>query len=136
MTAKTAENKASINVTSEIGQLRRIMIHRPDIGIGKIIPTKFQDWMYDDIVHLASMKKEYDEYIKILLYFLDPEKIDWIRQQPQTGSPDEEDNDSLNPGHPRYFNSDKVIDVQTVLGKLLSLQTADGVGLPLRCPQR
>ena len=119
-------------MTSEIGQLRRIMIHRPDIGIGKIIPTKFQDWMYDDIVHLPSMKKEYDEYIKILLYFLDPGKIDWIRQQPQTGSPDEEDNDCLNPGHPRYFNSDKVIDVQTVLGKLLSLRTADGQPNPIR----
>ena len=50
-----------IHITTVIGDLKRIMIHRPDIGIGKIIPTKFSDWMYDDIVHLDSMKKEYDE---------------------------------------------------------------------------
>jgi arginine deiminase len=126
MTDKTVSFEPGINVTSEIGHLRRIMIHRPDIGIGKIIPSKFQDWMYDDIVHLPSMKKEFDEYIKILLYFLDPEKIDWIKKQPQTGSPNEEDNDCLNPGHPKYFNSDKVVDVQTVLARLLTLKTADG----------
>ena len=63
-----------IYADSEIGDLKRILIHRPDIGIGKIIPTKFQDWMYDDIVHLNSMKKEYDEYIKILLYFWTPKR--------------------------------------------------------------
>jgi arginine deiminase len=126
MTDKTVSPAPGIFVNSEIGALRRILIHRPDIGIGKIIPTKFQDWMYDDIVHLPSMKKEYDEYIKILLYFLDPEKIDWIRKQQQAGSPDEEDNDCLNPGNPGYFNSDKVIDVQSVLGKLLSPKTAAG----------
>lgn len=126
MAATTTPNDPSIHVTSEIGQLRRIMIHRPDLGIGKIIPSKFQDWMYDDIVHLPSMKKEHDEYIKILLYFLDPAKIDWIKNQPQTGSPHEEDNDCLNPGHPRYFNSDKVVDVQNVLSKLLTLKTPEG----------
>jgi arginine deiminase len=132
MTDKTTSPEPAIYVTTEIGNLRRIMIHRPDIGIGKIIPTKFQDWMYDDLVHLPSMKKEYDEYIKILLYFLDPEKIEWVRQHQQPGSPDDEENDCLNPGHPYYFNSDKVVDVQTVLGKLLVPKTADGRFNPIR----
>jgi arginine deiminase len=132
MTDKAASPEPSIYVNSEIGVLRRILIHRPDIGIGKIIPTKFQDWMYDDIVHLPSMKKEYDEYIKILLYFLDPEKIDWIKKQQEVRGSNEEDNDCLNPGNPGYFNSDKVIDVQTVLGKLLTRKTPEGHDNPIR----
>ncbi|MGV3642305.1 MAG: arginine deiminase family protein [Adhaeribacter sp.] len=132
MTEETTFPSPNIYVTSEIGQLRRIMIHRPDIGIGKIIPTKFQDWMYDDIVHLASMQKEYDEYIRILLYFLDPEKIKTLNRQTQSGSPKEEDLDLLDPDHPAYIESDKVIDVQTVLGKMLSFKGADGQPNPLR----
>ena len=115
-----------IYVNSEIGDLKRILIHRPDIGIGKIIPTKFQDWMYDDIVHLNSMKKEYDEYIKILLYFLDPEKIKHVDELEETCKHLPEGSDCLNPSNPDYFNSDKVLDVQKVLSTLLSKETPDG----------
>lgn len=124
MSKQAAPNQ--LYVTSEIGNLRRILIHRPDIGIGKIIPTKFQDWMYDDIVHLNSMKKEYDEYIKILLYFLDPEKIKQINALQAANKHLPEGNDWLNPSHPDYFNSDKVLDVQKVLSTLLTPETPAG----------
>ena len=115
-----------IYVNSEIGNLKRILIHRPDIGIGKIIPTKFQDWMYDDIVHLNSMKKEYDEYIKILLYFLDPDKIAEIDKLEDACKHLPEGSDCLNPSNPDYFNSDKVLDVQKVLSTLLAKVNPDG----------
>ncbi|KAA5547579.1 arginine deiminase family protein [Adhaeribacter rhizoryzae] len=124
MAAQATQNR--INVNSEIGDLKRILIHRPDIGIGKIIPTKFQDWMYDDIVHLNSMKKEYDEYIKILLYFLDPEKIKEIDELEAAYKHLPEGSDCLNPSNPEYFNSDKVLDVQKVLSSLLNKETSDG----------
>lgn len=131
MTEKTTSAIPDIYVTSEIGPLRRIMIHRPDIGIGKIIPTKFQDLMYDDIVHLPSMQKEYDEYIRILLYFLDPKKIEALNRQAPGGNT-EDDPDLLDPSHPDFVDSDKVIDVQTVLGKLLAPKGADGLPNPVR----
>ncbi|WP_034256720.1 arginine deiminase family protein [Adhaeribacter aquaticus] len=124
--------KSAIFVDSEIGQLKRIMIHRPDIGIGKIIPTKFQDWMYDDIVHLDSMKKEFDEYIKILLYFLDPEKIELVKQQEKVCRETLSGNDCLNPADANYFNSDKVLDVQYVLSTLLAKKLPDGQLNPTR----
>jgi len=121
-----------IYINSEIGDLKRIMIHRPDIGIGKIIPTKFSDWMYDDIVHLDSMKKEYDEYIKILLYFLDPDKIKELQKLEEECQNLLEGSDCLNPSHPQYFNSDKVIDVQQVLAGLLEEKTPNGQENPIR----
>ncbi len=40
----------TIQVSSEIGTLQRIIIHSPDGGIGKIVPSKFKDWLYDDTV--------------------------------------------------------------------------------------
>ena len=65
-----------LQVSSEIGRLRRLLVHSPDSGLGKVVPSKAQDWLFEDIVHLDTIrKKEYDYYTKILLYFLDPQKI-------------------------------------------------------------
>ena len=60
-------------VDSEVGRLRRLLVHSPDSGLGKVVPSKAQDWLFEDIVHLDTIrKKEYDFYTKLLLYFLDP----------------------------------------------------------------
>src|SRR5450631_4793391 len=65
-----------IKVSSEVGRLRRLLVHSPDSGLGKVVPSKAQDWLFEDIVHLDTIRrKEYDFYTKLLLYFLDPEKI-------------------------------------------------------------
>ena len=65
-----------IKVTSETNRLRRLLVHSPDSGLGKVVPSKAQDWLFEDIVHLDTIRrKEYDYYTKLLLYFLDPSKI-------------------------------------------------------------
>ena len=72
----SGKEKKVVQVTSEIGRLRRLLVHSPDSGLGKVVPSKAQDWLFEDIVHLETMrKKEYDYYTKTLLYFLDPQKI-------------------------------------------------------------
>jgi arginine deiminase len=106
-----------IGVTSEIGTLRRLLVHSPDSGIGKVVPSKAQDWLFEDIVHLETIRrKEYDFYTKLLLYFLDPGKIQ--------GRLSEIDNDQnkfnfYKPEHEEFFRSDKVIELQWLLGEIL-----------------
>lgn len=108
-----------IHVNSEIGTLQRLIIHSPDGGIGKVVPGKFKEWLYDDTVHLEQMRREYNEYIKLLLWFLDPEKIPYILEceKKHTSSRQPE---CYRPGHPSYFNSNKVIDIQHLLAQILS----------------
>src|SRR5947209_1214687 len=107
------ERQSQVQVASEIGTLRRVMVHSPDSGLGKVVPSKAQDWLFEDIVHLKTMRKgEYDHYIKILLYFLDPDKI--------RGKIKEVDAVANNrafykPDNPAYFNSDKVVEPQLLL---------------------
>ena len=106
-----------INVSSEIGKLKRLLIHSPDRGLGKVIPSKAQDWLFEDIVHLDMMRRdEYDYYVKILLYFLDPDKV---RGEIKNLGPDS-DRNFFKPDHADYFRSDKVIDIQSLLADILA----------------
>lgn len=110
----------SIQVNSEVGKLRKILIHSPDGGIGKITPGKFHDWLYDDTVHLKKMQEEYDDYVMTLLYFLDPGKVQYIKDKTAEGVLLR---DIMNPGKPEYFCSDKVIDAQWILSRILENAT-------------
>ncbi|MCB0644019.1 MAG: hypothetical protein KDC44_20375 [Phaeodactylibacter sp.] len=105
-------------VSSEIGTIRKILIHSPDGGIGKIIPSKFRDWLYDDTVHLRKMQEEYDDYIMLLLYFMDKEKADYVRESDNKKRSNKK-GDVFKPDKPDYFNSDKVLDVQKALSDIL-----------------
>lgn len=110
---------ANIFVSSEVGTLRRLLVHSPDSGLGKVVPSKAQDWLFEDIVHLDTIRRdEYDYYTKVLLYFLDPEKvkgrigeIDHPKKQRAFYKPD----------HQEYFHSDKVIEIQMLLADILKM---------------
>jgi arginine deiminase len=104
-----------INNSSEIGDLQCLLIHSPDIGLGKVVPNKAQDWLFEDIVHLDTIRrKEYDYYVKILLYFLDPAKVKGQLNAITNNR------DFFKPGKPSFHNSNKVIDFQTLLIDILS----------------
>jgi len=115
MTLSNSEFK--LDVTSEIGNLRALLIHSPDNGLGKVVPSKAQDWLFEDIVHLDTMRKnEYDYYVKLLMYFLDPGKIKGKLAQIDA----EENNRSFyKPDDKEFHASNKVIEIQTLLEDIL-----------------
>jgi arginine deiminase len=115
MTLSNSEFK--LDVTSEIGNLRALLIHSPDNGLGKVVPSKAQDWLFEDIVHLDTMRKnEYDYYVKLLMYFLDPAKIKGKLAQIDA----EENNRSFyKPDDKDFHASNKVIEIQTLLEDIL-----------------
>src|ERR1700722_2110340 len=110
--------KIAVAVSSEVGRLRRVLVHSPDSGLGKVVPSKAQDWLFEDIVHLDTIRrKEYDFYTKILLYFLDPKKI--------RGRLAEIDHEGqrrafYKPGDEQFFRSEKVMELQWLLADILT----------------
>ena len=46
-------------VQSEIGTLKSVIIHSPDLGIGAVVPQKATQWLYEDIVDLGRMQDEW-----------------------------------------------------------------------------
>ena len=111
------KNEQLIKVSSEIGRLRRLLVHSPDSGLGKVVPSKAQDWLFEDIVHLDTIRrKEYDFYTKLLLYFLDP---DLILGKLKTIDAEKNKRNFYKPDHKDFFRSDKVIELQWLLAEIL-----------------
>src|SRR6201992_3297057 len=110
-------NDFRIDVTSEIGDLRCLLIHSPDSGLGKVVPSKAQDWLFEDIVHLDTMRRnEYDYYVKLLMYFLDPEKI-----KGKLSEIDSEQNNRsfFKPDNRNFHASKEVVEIQNLLADIL-----------------
>ncbi|TAH09404.1 MAG: amidinotransferase [Sphingobacteriia bacterium] len=106
-----------LSVNSEIGNLKSLLVHSPDSGLGKVVPSKAQDWLFEDIVHLDTIRKdEYDYYTKILLYFLDPEKIKGKLHK--IDEPSARRN-FYKPDHADFHRSDKVVELQWLLAEIL-----------------
>jgi arginine deiminase len=106
-----------LDVTSEIGNLRTLLIHSPDNGLGKVVPSKAQDWLFEDIVHLETMRKnEYDYYVKLLMYFLDPGKIKGKLKEIDA---EENKRSFFKPDDKDFHASARVIEIQTLLEDIL-----------------
>jgi arginine deiminase len=111
------KHEQKIKVSSEVGRLRRLLVHSPDSGLGKVVPSKAQDWLFEDIVHLDTIRrKEYDFYTKLLLYFLDP---DLILGKLKTIDAEKNKRNFYKPEHKDFFRSDKVIELQWLLAEIL-----------------
>ncbi len=104
-----------LSVGSETGALRAILIHSPDSGIGRVAPSKAQDWLFEDILHLDTVRAgEYDLYVKILLYFLDPHKI-----QGRADRVNAPDRDFFKPSKPDFHASQRVLEFECLLTDIL-----------------
>lgn len=55
-----------INVTSEIGKLNKVMIHRPGKEIENLTPEYLGRLLFDDIPYLEVARKEHDRFSEIL----------------------------------------------------------------------
>ncbi len=113
----TESHTEKLKITSETGRLRRVLVHSPDSGLGKVVPSKAQDWLFEDIVHLDTIRREeYDYFTKLLLYFLDP---DLIRGSLQQIDDPAANRNFYKPGHADFFRSEKVVELQWLLEDIL-----------------
>jgi len=69
-----------VNVSSEIGSLKRVIVHRPDEGINRISPKEAEELLFDDIVYLPQMQAEHDIFTQVLNAFLGKENVLETRQ--------------------------------------------------------
>ncbi len=71
---------AEVYCDSEIGRLRRVIVHEPDDGIGRISPKRAEELLFDDIVFLPEMRREHAIFRKVLEKFVGPSNVIEVRQ--------------------------------------------------------
>jgi len=64
-----------VHVPSEIGALKRVIVHRPDQGIARISPRHAGELLFDDIVHLPKMQEEHDIFTSVLAHFIGRDNV-------------------------------------------------------------
>ncbi len=79
-----------IYVDSEIGRLKKVIVHRPDEGIARITPKRAGELLFDDIVHLPNMQEEHDIFTDVLRAFLGKENVLEVRDLLAESTRDEE----------------------------------------------
>lgn len=55
-----------LNITSEIGQLKTVLVKRPGSELENITPEYLQSLLFDDIPYLKMMQKEHDYFVETM----------------------------------------------------------------------
>lgn len=63
MAANTGQ---AVNIFSEIGKLKQVIVHRPGRELENLVPDYLDRLLFDDIPFLEAAQKEHDEFAKIL----------------------------------------------------------------------
>lgn len=59
-------NNSVININSEIGKLKRVLLHRPGKELENLMPEYLERLLFDDIPYLKIAQEEHDEFADIL----------------------------------------------------------------------
>lgn len=60
------EKTSFLNVTSEIGKLKAVLLHKPGKELERLTPDYLRDLLFDDIPWLRKMRDEHDEFADVL----------------------------------------------------------------------
>ena len=58
--------EARFHVASEVGLLRRVMLHRPDLELRRLTPSNAADLLFDDVLWVKKARQEHDAFADTL----------------------------------------------------------------------
>src|SRR4051812_18339657 len=56
----------AFGVHSEVGTLRRVMIHRPDLELKRLTPTNHDELLFDDVLWVRRARQQHDTFADLL----------------------------------------------------------------------
>src|SRR5688500_19237739 len=59
----------SVNVSSEIGRLRTVLVHTPGPELLAVTPSTREDYLYDDIIDVETAQREHRRFVAIVERF-------------------------------------------------------------------
>ena len=59
-------NDHTFGVHSEVGKLRKVMVHRPDLSLKRLTPSNRDELLFDDVLWVEQAQKEHDQFVREL----------------------------------------------------------------------
>lgn len=56
----------AIGVRSEVGRLRRVLVHRPDLSLRRLTPSNHDELLFDDMLWVRKAREEHDVFVDTL----------------------------------------------------------------------
>ena len=55
-----------LGVNSEVGKLRKVIVHRPGLELKRLTPTNHDDLLFDDVLWVERAQWEHDQFVKAM----------------------------------------------------------------------
>ena len=55
-----------LGVFSEVGQLRRVIVHRPGLEHSRLTPSNAEELLFDDVIWVTRAKAEHDMFVEVM----------------------------------------------------------------------
>jgi arginine deiminase len=62
----TTETAVSFHVDSEVGKLRKVLVHRPGREHMRLTPTNAEELLFDDVIWVKRAKEEHDAFCSVM----------------------------------------------------------------------
>src|SRR5690606_26754576 len=56
----------AFGVHSEVGRLRKVLVHRPDLSLKRLTPSNREELLFDDVLWVEHAQKEHDHFVREL----------------------------------------------------------------------
>src|SRR3954467_4950255 len=56
----------TFSVQSEVGKLRKVIVHRPDLSLKRLTPANHDDLLFDDVLWVERAQWEHDQFVKAM----------------------------------------------------------------------
>ena len=53
----------SLGVHSEVGKLRTVIVHRPELSLKRLTPDNHDELLFDDVLWVERAQWEHDQYV-------------------------------------------------------------------------
>ena len=57
---------SEFGVHSEVGRLRKVLVHRPDLSLERLTPGNHDDLLFDDVLWVERAQWEHDQFVRVL----------------------------------------------------------------------
>jgi len=62
----STETGAAIGANSEVGTLRTVMVHRPDLAHERLTPSNCHELLFDDVIWVRHARQEHDAFVDLM----------------------------------------------------------------------